>query len=218
MLINNEIEEVLRVYPSLTVDTDNQTLYGELFVSADDFYNVSIDIKSYPELFPVVHELDERIPRKEDRHIYSDTGSCCFSTAAKGQVLLKTKVTSLRHFVREIVIPYFQNNSYFELNGHYNTDHYSHGREGILEGYKDLLEIKDFVQVAQVMYNRVVGVKLKTYHECYCGSGVKMKKCTGGTHDRAFRLFKLIDKSIVAHDLEKSVMPQVEALLEANNS
>ena len=141
MELKSQISDVLKHYPSLSFNEINNSIDGELFISKDDSYDVSIELEPYPKHFPRVFETGERIPRKVSRHIYSDSGSCCLSTQAKAQILLKTQIKTLYLFVKEILVPYFQNNSYFEINGHYKTEEYSHNQLGIIEGYREILQI-----------------------------------------------------------------------------
>ena len=177
MELKSQIEEVLIHYPDLSYNEINNSIYGELFISKDDSYDVTIELEPYPKHFPKVFEVSERIHRKVTRHTYSDSGSCCLSTQAKAQILLKTHINTLYQFVKEIVIPYFQNNSYFEINGHYKTEEYSHNKLGIIEGYRDILQTSNDYRIAQIMLHRIERKKLKMHDLCYCGSGKFIKKC-----------------------------------------
>jgi len=205
MDINNEIEDVLAKYPLLRYNEERRELIGELFITNSDSYEVKIDLTTYPRLFPHVYELDGRIPKKPYRHIYTDSNSCCFTTNANAQVLLNTKITSLTLFIKEIVIPYFQNNSYYEINGKYSTDEYSHDRvNGVVEGYRDILQLKDDSKIAQLIWQVVNGKKLKENQRCYCGGGRSLKKCSSGLHKRCYWNLKYIDIDVLKSDLGNS--------------
>lgn len=201
MELSPQIQEVLAHYPYLTFNEINNSIDGELFISKEDSYDVSIILRQYPKHFPLVFEIGERIPRKLTRHIYSDTGSCCLSTLAKAQILLKTKITTLYLFVKEVVIPYFQNNSYFEINGRYKTDEYSHNKLGIVEAYRDILRTNNDYSIAQLILNRIEHNKLKMHDLCYCGSGQKMKKCNRCKHYTCYKNFCKIDIDVLQNDL-----------------
>lgn len=193
MDIRDEIDNLLSKYSTLSYNEKEGYLEGEVFIDDFDSYNVKILLGEYPVRFPVVFETDERIPRKVYRHIYSNSGSCCFTTQAKAQILLKTKIRSLTCFVKEILIPYFQNNSYYEINGCYQTEEYSHDKSGVIEGYIDILKTDKLSSIAELIYGRINGEKLSIRNECYCGSGVKLKKCNHGKHDICYREFRMID-------------------------
>ncbi|MDN3643619.1 hypothetical protein QWY87_12955 [Lutimonas halocynthiae] len=212
MDINTEINQVIENFPELNYDRNNNCLWGIIKVSGFDFYQIKIDLKPYPEFFPLVYELDGRIPRRIERHVYSDSGSCCFTTKARSQILLKTKITSIYLFIKNIVIPYFQNNSYYEINMKYKTDEYSHNGEGVIEGYRDILQIHNDLKIAELLFNRYKGGKLKVRDLCYCGSNIKLKKCTNGIHDICYRDFKKIDKNILGTDLINYFYPHLKSL------
>ncbi|MDE5417645.1 hypothetical protein L3049_06450 [Labilibaculum sp. DW002] len=201
MELNLQIQEVLKHYPDLSFNEINNSIDGELFISKDDSYDVSIELEPYPRHFPRLFEVSERIPRKVTRHTYTDTGSCCLSTQAKAQILMRTEVETLYLFVKEVVVPYFQNNSYFEINGHYKTDEYSHDKLGIIEGYRDILQSNNDLLIARLMINRIEYKKLKMHDLCYCGSGQIMKKCHNGRHHTCYKDFRKIDIELLQCDL-----------------
>lgn len=208
MDINNEIEDVLANYPLLEYNVETQELIGELLITDSDSYEIKMDLTPYPELFPHVYELGDRIPKKAIRHIYTDSNSCCFTTAANSQILLNTKITSLTLFISEIVIPYFQNNSYFELNDKYNTEEYSHDRvNGVVEGYRDILCINNDMKIAIILEGYIKGKKIKENQRCYCGSGRSLKKCHSGKHQKCYWNLKYIHIGVLKLDLKNSFIP-----------
>jgi hypothetical protein len=212
MDINYQIRDVLKAYQTLEFDQVRNRLVGELFISRHDSYDLEIDISPFPMFFPDVYEVGERIPKKMDRHIYVDSGTCCLSTSAKAQVLLKTKIGSLKLFIKDILIPYLQNNSYFEINKRYQTDEYAHGPIGIIQGYMDILkmdinQINDVLKCALLMDERIKGEKLNVHNPCYCGSEMKLIKCKNGIHHSAYRDFRKIDVEVLNFDLVKYFAP-----------
>lgn len=218
MDINYQIRDVLKAYPTLEFDQARNRLVGELFISRHDSYDLEIDISPFPMFFPDVYEVGERIPKKMDRHIYVDSGTCCLSTSAKAQVLLKTKIGSLRLFIKDILIPYLQNNSYFEINNRYRTDEYAHGPIGIIQGYMDILkmdinQIDDVLKCALLMDERINGKKLNVHDQCYCRSGMKLKNCRKGSHYSAYRDFRNIDVELLISDLKTYFEPLLEMII-----
>lgn len=202
MELNKQISEVQEHFPTLSFNEMSNSLEGELFISPDDSYDISIHLAAYPKHFPHVYETEERIPKKVNRHVYSDTGSCCLSTKAKAQVLLKTKIRTLHSFIKEIVIPYFQNNSFYEINGRYKTEEYSHNSKGIIEGYQDILNIDSHLHIVRLIISRLKGDKLKIKDACYCGSSVSIKRCQHGRHYVCYKDFCKIDKDVLLSDLK----------------
>lgn len=201
MHIKSEIREALDRHTGLFYNKKEHSICGELFISNGDSYEVRIELKPYPVYFPNVFEVGGRIPIKADRHIYTNSGSCCFTTRAKSQILLKTKITSLLKFIDEIVIRYFENNSYYEINGEYCFEEYSHGIKGVFEGYQDILDVKHPNIILTLMQQRINGIKLRINEHCYCGSGNLLKRCNAGLHDKKYRNFRLIDKDVLKSDL-----------------
>ena len=201
MDIRQEIDEVLLKYPTLIHHLEDNSISGELFLPDGDSYGILIDLNYYPENFPMVLETGGRIPKKLDRHIYTDSGSCCFTTAAKAQVLLRTKITSLVKFIDEIVIPYFQNNSFYELNNKYCFEEYEHGSLGVVQSYQDILGVKSLSFIGKLILQRLRNEKLTIRDVCYCNSGQRLKKCNSGLHCKKYRLFRMIDKKILLNDI-----------------
>lgn len=193
------IKEVLEKHQGLEYDSAKNTLEGELFLSSGDSYEVLINLNPYPRFFPTVKETGGRIPPKADRHIYEQYGTCCFTTSAKSQILLRTKITSLLKFIDEIVIRYFENNSYYEIHGRYFGEEYNHGMKGMLEGYQDILGVKDFKTILWMLDLRNKGRKIGRNNLCYCGSGLKIKKC----HLKNYNEFRLIEKIVLKENFVK---------------
>jgi len=203
MDIKKQINDLLLNYKDLEYIENKNIIVGKIYLTKYDYYEISIDLSHYPLSFPIVEEIGERIPKKGDRHIYTDTGKCCFTTAAKAQILLKTKVKSLVSFVRLIVIPYLENNSYYELNNKYFTDEYSHNTLGKIEGYKDILGIDNNVKILTVLHDRIKSNETKYQKQCYCGGTKTLRNCNKGKHYRNYNKFKLIDKNLLYSDLKE---------------
>lgn len=195
------IKEVLEKHQGLEYDSAKNTLEGELFLSSGDSYEVLINLNPYPRFFPTVKETGGRIPPKADRHIYEQYGTCCFTTSAKSQILLRTKITSLLKFIDEIVIRYFENNSYFEIHGRYFGEEYNHGMKGMFEGYQDIFGIQDWRIILRLIHQRIRKQKLRPNNLCYCGSGLKIKKC----HLKNYNEFRLIEKIVLKEDFERLI-------------
>jgi len=201
MDIKAQINDVLKEYPNLYFDPEANIFNGSIKIDPVDLYDIIIELTPYPRFFPVVYETSERIPKKAGRHIYTDSGSCCFTTNAKAQILLKTKITSLLAFMEEIVEPYFLNNSFYEIHGRYYDEEYSHGPLGVVEGYRDILQILDDLCIARIMIDYLNDGKLNVHKNCYCGSGITLLKCKNGIHDKCYRNFRKVNRDQIHVDL-----------------
>lgn len=195
-----QIEELLKVFPKLVFNENKNTITGILEVFSNDEYNILIDLTPWNTNFPWVYETGERIPIDLDRHIYTGKGNCCFTTPILEEILLKTKVKTLLQFVKYILIPYLQNNSYYEQNNTYINGEYSHSK-GILEGYQDLLKIKDRAQIIAILLAFYNGNILTERCFCYCGSKRTLRKCTKGNHKIAYSKLKHTAKASLERDL-----------------
>lgn len=201
--IELQLEEVLKKYTSLELDAEKLLLSGDLIVDKvdGDDYEVEIDFSCFPDRFPMVWETGERIPRKSDRHIYSTKGNCCFTTKTMEEILLKTEVKTLLDFFDKILIPFLQNNSYYEINKCYKNGEYLHDIGlATIQTYQDILDIKDIRMVYHMVKKRLFDkYKIRPNELCYCGSGIKIKKCKN--HAERFKRFRLISTETLEFDL-----------------
>lgn len=187
---NNQLEIIQKKYPFLTYNDKERYFIGYLQVDDDDKYNLKIDISSNISSFPKVFELDDRIPKKADRHINSDY-SLCFTTKANELILLKTKIKDLVSFFDLILTPYLLNNSFYEINKYYKYGEYSHHPYfSTYETYCDILNVDNFELISTLLNEVSKGRKIRPNEICYCGSGIKIKKCKN--HEIGFRNLKTI--------------------------
>lgn len=145
-----------------------------------------------------------------DRHIYPSAGACCFTTSAIALILLKTKVYSLLVFLNEIVVKYFENNSYYEINGRYFDEEYAHGSLGIQVAYCDILDVKSTSILSYLLVERLEGRLISENDLCYCNSNIQLGKCKNGKHLNNYRSFLLIDQRVLFNDLKhfKNILTQ----------
>lgn len=192
-----QIEQVLKEHPGLSYDCQSRMFFGTLVIDKGDQYNIIVNINPFPQNFPIVFETNERIRPITDNHINSD-GSCCFSVPVKEQLLLKKGlIKSIPQFIEKIVIPFFQNNSYKEINGRYKEGEYSHGVNGIIEAYCDILGTKDQMLTMRILINFLKGKGFGKNDPCYCGSKKKIKNC----HLYKLNRLKFIDSELIRSDL-----------------
>lgn len=192
-----QVKLVQKEQPGLEYIPEKGYLSGRLKIEEGDEYSVDIDLNSFPYRFPIVWETGERIPRRIDRHINNKIESCCFTTSAMEQILLKTKVKSLLQFINLIAIPYFLNNSYFEINKKYKNGDYSHGILGKIEGYGDILELDDKKIIVLALMMRLSQRNYNRNDICFCGK-VNIENCHFINYNNLF----LIDHRTIIDDLK----------------
>lgn len=200
MRIKDQIEKVQMTFPELIYNKEVNTLKGTLEVFPNDFYTVLIELDPWNTHFPRVYEMGERIPKKIDRHIYTTKGNCCFTTPRLEEIYLKTKVKTLLQFVQHILIPYLQNNSYYELHHKYKFGDFSH-TDATLETYQMILKTEGRKRVTTILYQYYKGNKLTIRDRCYCGSNQTLRKCSKGIHKLGYDMLKHIDKKSIEIDL-----------------
>jgi len=129
--------------------------------------------QEYPDLLPVVYEDGQTIPSQYHRN--PDT-ALCLGTPAELHVLF-SKSPCLKTFMTEIVNPYLYRWLAFSRGDTLWEDR-SHGVDGLLEGYRDLLGLKNTSLVRDSL------LFILTHHRdyrsnlpCPCGSGEKTKQC-----------------------------------------
>lgn len=203
MDITEQIKEVLGEHINLTFNSEINMFHGALIVDKqdNDKYYINIDISGFPTKFPKVWEIAERIPRKADRHINTKTDlSCCFTTLANEEILLKTKIHTLHDFINFIVIPYFQNNSYYESNRIYKFGEYSHFPElSTYETYKEILNLDNIYKIREVLHGKLIyNTKYRPNDNCFCGSNQKLKKCKN--HEVCYKNFRYISLNTMRRD------------------
>jgi hypothetical protein len=196
--IEQQIEKVLKEHPLLTYNNSTKMFFGTLITDTNDSdsYSVEIYLNRFPFSFPLVREVGERIPPKADRHKYKDD-YCCFTTEAKERILLKKRIFTLSDFISLIAIPYFQNNSFYEINTRYLFGEYSHGPIGLLEAYKEIFDVSCSKSVEKILLDYLIGKLQLTNQACYCGSGKTISNC----HINNFKDLHILGKDLVKRDL-----------------
>ena len=203
---NNKFREqlidVCQSYPNLKIvkRDDNVFLKGILDIpnSQGDLINsFLIEIHQtdlFPYRFPKLYEVGDLIPCDVDWHKYSDN-SCCITVPPEEIILCKDGITVIQ-FITRHAIPYFANQCYRMITGSYKAE-YAHGKQGFLEFYADLMGTTDISKWYLYMEYAFENNRLKFERNisCFCGSGVKFKKC----HDRIFDKMRVIGKDTLAN-------------------
>lgn len=191
-----EIEELLKAHSGLAFDEGSQIFSGYLSIGDGDRYNLEIDISHFPKQFPKVKELNERIPPEDDRHVNTD-GTLCFTTLANEKIQSALFVKNLTNFIDYVLIPYLQNNSYYESNKKYKFGEYSHDHtKATVETYIDLLDTHNPYVWLRVIDKVVRQSKLRPNDLCYCDSKAKIKNCSD--HLERFKNLRKIPREVLA--------------------
>jgi len=184
--MSKNIDFVLEKYPSLDYDYEKRCFHGTLQVSVEDgdSYHLEIFVDQFPNRFPIVWETRERIPRISDRHC-NDDGSLCFTTPPLEEILLRKQIRTIEVFISDVLIPFLQNNSYYEINGKYRFGEHSHNWDTAMQHtFIKLTGLDSKFEILALVDRILAGLKIRPNSACYCGSGKKIKKC----NDHSLRL------------------------------
>jgi len=180
-LFERDIQEVTLQYPNFKIcNNGKRYLKGDLDISHDKkqlWGTYKIEIKAsdnYPNAFPNVFEVGNSFPKNSDWHVYSDN-SCCFDVPESELIICKDGLKVI-DFIPKILIPYFANQKFRELNGYYLHGEYSHGLLGRIEFYRNLLNPKSNEQLIQMLFTVINGYNSNRQAFCpFCN--IKLRKC-----------------------------------------
>lgn len=169
-------------YPNLIVLESDKIVHIKGTLRIKDEKNVVlgsylIDIRvpdNFPKEMPELKEIGGEIPKNKDWHVNSN-GIACLCYRDEGPLYWNDQSTII-DFINIFVEPFFRWQIKHRLDRNACDDAYSHGVDGGIEFYGNLLNTQD----RTLIYNFVKYLTLKEikgHHECYCGSGKIMRKC-----------------------------------------
>lgn len=141
-----------------------------------DEFTIEIELpKTYPKGLPAIRELNGRIPKIADRHVYPSNGTLClFLPDEKWKHY--PDGTSVVDFMRGPVSSYLFGQLYYEQEGKFPGGERSHGAKGILEFYSEILQT-DNSEVIKTFIVYLSRKEAKGHWPCYCKSGKKIRNC-----------------------------------------
>jgi hypothetical protein len=138
-----------------------------------DRYQVEIRFpRDYPKTVPVVEEIGGRIPRITDRHISAD-GTACLLVPEEW---LLAGDQSFRAFLDGPVKNFFLGQLLVEAGKPWPFGERSHGYDGLIESYMELLGITDRTRVI-AYFDCLRRKALKGHFDCPCGSNKRLRNC-----------------------------------------
>jgi hypothetical protein len=138
----------------------------------DNFNLEFIFPSDYPESFPIVKELDMKIP--DTFHRFTN-GYLCLCTPSE-QWMIFSKKPTLENYIENLVNPYLLSWLWYEKFNEMPWGERQHGPMGLVESYQELLKIDSFQQT-KIFLNRFLMNQIDKKDECPCGSGQIIKKC-----------------------------------------
>lgn len=154
---------------------------GSIEVSKSIRYTIELLIpREYPQHEPIFFCNKKEIPWSIDRHVYETTGIACLCARSEIRVIWVWG-SDLTDFVCKLVHPFLVGQFYYDTHGQWpSTGERSHGKQGILETFVDLLpEISNPTETQIRDFLRLLARKgrPKGHEWCPCGSGRRMRDC-----------------------------------------
>jgi len=185
----NEAELIQNEYPGLMLDVGSSnsapSISGTIQLddgkgSIIDGYQIKIiPTAEYPFRFAYVFETGGRLPINIDWHIYSD-GHCCISSIPE-EILICRKGIKLHDFISDQLKPYFFNQKYREVHGYYLNER-PHGAEGNIQFFTEAFRTTDLGTIVKGLYFIKQRNEPNRVSTCFCGSGLKYRKCHRDTY------------------------------------
>jgi hypothetical protein len=177
-LLLKQAKKWVEQHPTFTYDPDSSSVEGfyeflhpETKKCIDGYYIKIVLYKtSLSTSFPHVYETKGRVPWEIDRHVYSD-GRLCLTTKLTQYHACRRGI-DFSTFIKTVVEPFLATQLLIEMKiiESFPQGEYSHGGEGIVEGYYDHLGVRNPEKLIQ----------RKRQHPnrpCFCGSGKNYKRC-----------------------------------------
>lgn len=173
-----ELEEAVRKkYPDLRLATqDGKEVFRGGFPIIHDGEEIDrflIEIR-FPDgitKLPLIYEIGGRVPRTMERHVFPQGNIC-----AEVPELTILRGYSLISYLDGPVRNYFIGQGLVEKGEKWPFKEWSHGKEGLLEAYGDLLGVSD--EKAIHRYLDCLGhKKIKGHWPCPCGSKNQIRVC-----------------------------------------
>lgn len=202
-LFDADIKATLKRYPALGIVKHGKERYlkGIFDICNKEkecLGSFAIEIKGsigYPFEFPVAYEVGGDIPAEPDFHKYQDN-SLCIDVRASEIMKCHSGITIVR-FIENELIPFLANQLYRKEVGQYLNE-YSHGISGIREFYCELFKTDEVSLWIRCVKHAFSPKEISRNDICYCGSGIKYKKC----HKQTDEKLKQVGKEQILNDFK----------------
>lgn len=214
--LGEEMSRLCMAYPGLSYHLapgGGGLVTGLLEVADGVSFSVKMFVPAgYPTDEPVLFVEPDEIPWKLDRHVYEKSGIGCL--CARSEVRMHWPWGSdLTEFVTKLVHPFLVGQFYYDTHGQWPpTGERSHGRDGILEAFTELLE-PEFGeprerQIRSVLHLLARKNSPKGHEFCPCGSGKRLRDCHRSV---IARLRECVDPRHAALDLKEAFKTNARA-------
>lgn len=181
----SDINKLKSAYPDFEVVLDGDGgahVEGKFEVWADgrfiDSYLIRVEIdREYPATMPKVFEVGGGLKRDADRHINPDGSACLFVPDARWKHW--PVGSDLVSFLKGPVYYFFLSQAFFDLEGRWLFGDRPHGDEGVIDYFREELEVDTFGVVYKCLDLAVNATKLarNMRRACVCGSAKILDDC-----------------------------------------
>lgn len=151
--------------------------------------------KNYPNTFPAVILLDDKIEKCDDYHI-SKEGIICFEHTYVTNALAKSGIR-LFDFLNYFLPKYFSWVLVKKYGNVRNLEEWAHKENGTKQFYETILGTTDKNTVRLFLENYCKAMKIGRNDKCYCENGKKLKYC----HYNAAVYLKATSKQTISKDI-----------------
>jgi len=180
-----EAAELREAFPTLNFRLDHEehsaSVEGILPISGNLGYSVHLELPiNYPTGIPILRIDPKEISWISDRHINEKNGEACLCVRSEYRVHWPPG-SSIAIFIERLVRPYFAAQLYYDAHRSWPVNAArSHGRDGILEAYKELsLPLGDtsLGTIEKLMRLLARRDNPKGHEPCPCGSSLRLRNC-----------------------------------------
>lgn len=188
--VEKDINLFLAKFPSFSIrekTSEKVSIQGNWMAKAGKYelgyfeLLIELHFSRYPQRFPIVFELSDKIPNDIDRHIKQD-GSICFANLYDEMKECKRGL-NLSIFFDRIVNPHLVRECERERLGYYPNGERSHNHEGHWESMYELFNTRDKHRIMLELKAILINNRMSRNGLCFCNSGRKYKAC----HEKILR-------------------------------
>lgn len=197
---------ILNRNPGLHFEIQDNGTYifsGNYYLKSDDgkfikSFNIKISpLKKYPNAVPIVYSTGDEIEKIDDYHI-SKEGIICFDHT---YTLNKLASGGLRlyDFIEYYFPKYFSWVLLKQSGKTENLKEWAHQDDGTIQYFQEVLGFDDIEKISSFLECYLKESKPRRNENCYCGSGIKLKKC----HLDAVNILRATSRVELQNDYEK---------------
>ncbi len=182
-IFKGQVAEAIEKHKELSFKIEDGVpcVFGSIILTdedgnVEDTYQIEIKaVTDYPFRFPMLFETGGRIPKNFDWHIFEENGNCCIASPPEEFIICSSGL-SLISFIENQVINYFYSQIFRNQNGYFLKER-SHGNKGWIEFFEETFMTDNIFNIEFGLNQILEGKKIDRVSVCFCGSGIKYRKC-----------------------------------------